>query len=215
MNGGNGGTGGSNPGNGGSGGTGGYNPGNGGSGGTGGYNPGNGGSGGTGGYNPGNGGSGGNGGYNPGTSGSRPPYNSGQGGGYNPGSSWNGKTGNGWNPGNYYGSSVVRGWVRLGSATAGKSPDKDIIQAYGNYRYSRVKLCVRFADVGFYDAQVQFSGGGRQDLQVRSRVKRGQCSRELVLRGGRQLDIRFVYLFFRQADNIGNWRTAQVDLYAR
>ena len=193
--------------NGGSGGTGG-------NGGSGGYNPGTGGNGGSGGYNPGTGGNGGSG-YNPGTSGSRPPYNSGQGGGYNPGSSWNGHSGSGWNPGNYYGSSVVRGWVRLGSATAGKSPDKDIIQAYGKYRYSRIKLCVRFADVGFYDAQVQFSGGGRQDLRVRSRVKRGQCSRELVLRGGRQLDIRFVYLFFRQADNIGNWRTAQVDLYAR
>jgi hypothetical protein len=24
-----------------------------------------------------------------------------------------------------------------------------------------------------------------------------------------------VYLFFRQADNITNWRTAHVDLYAR
>ena len=174
-----------------------------------GYNPGanNGGSG----YNPGtnNGGSG----YNPGTHSGRPDYS--QGGGHHSNGAWNGLTGDGWNPGNYYNQSVIRGWMRLGSATAGKNPDKDIIQAYGSYRYSRVKLCVRMADVGFYDAQVQFVYGGRQDIRVQSRVKKGQCTREYYLRGGQRLDIRYVYLFFRQADNILNWRTAQVDLYAR
>ncbi len=181
---------------------GGYNPG---AGGGGGYNPGGGG----GGYNPGGGGGSG---YNPG-GGSRPDY--GQGGGYNPGSDWNGQTGSGWNPGNYYSSSVIKGWVRLGSATAGKSPDRDTIQAFGRYSYSRIKLCVRFADVAFYNAKVQFEHGGSQDINVQSRVRRGQCTREYYLRGGRKLDIRYVYLFFRQADNIANWRTAQVDLYAR
>jgi hypothetical protein len=185
----------------------GYNPGanNGGSG----YNPGTN-SGGSG-YNPGtnSGGSG----YNPGTHSGRPDYS--QGGGHHSNGAWNGLTGDGWNPGNYYNQSVIRGWMRLGSATAGKNPDKDIIQAYGSYRYSRVKLCVRMADVGFYDAQVQFVHGGRQDIRVQSRVKRGQCTREYYLRGGQRLDVRYVYLFFRQADNILNWRTAQVDLYAR
>ena len=163
------------------------------------------------GYNPGanNGGSG----YNPGTHSGRPDYS--QGGGHHSNGAWNGLTGDGWNPGNYYNQSVIRGWMRLGSATAGKNPDKDIIQAYGSYRYSRVKLCVRMADVGFYDAQVQFVYGGRQDIRVQSRVKKGQCTREYYLRGGQRLDIRYVYLFFRQADNILNWRTAQVDLYAR
>ena len=39
--------------------------------------------------------------------------------------------------------------------------------------------------------------------------------RQYYLRGGKSLDIRYVYLFFRQADNITNWRTARVDLYAR
>lgn len=156
--------------------------------------------------------------YNPGGSGSRPDYNPGGSGSrpdYNPGGTWNGATGGGWNPGNYYGQSVVRGWVRLGAASAGRSPDKDIIEARGQYRYSRIKLCVRFADVAFYDAKVQFSGGGRQDIRVRSRVRRGQCTPEYLLRGGKRLDIRYVYLFFRQADNASNWRSAQVDLYAR
>jgi hypothetical protein len=213
----------------------GYNPGGGGSGGSG-YNPGGGGSGGSG-YNPGSGGSGGSG-YNPGSSGSRPSYGSGSsggsnpgggsgynpgqgggynpgyGGGYNPGSNWNGHDGQGWNPGNYYRSDIIRGWVRLGYAKAGKAADKDIINAYGNYRYSRVKLCVRGADVGFYDAQVVYSRGGAQDLKVRSKVKKGQCTREFNVWRGRN-DIRYVYLYFRQADNFLNWRTAQVDLYAR
>jgi hypothetical protein len=71
------------------------------------------------------------------------------------------------------------------------------------------------ADVAFYDAQVQFEHGGKQDIRVQSRVKRGQCTREYYLRGGKRLDIQYVYLFFRQADNITNWRTARVDLYAR
>ena len=181
---------------------GGYNPG-GHSGGGGGYNPG--GNSGGGGYNPGNN-SGGSG-YNPGASGSRPDYN--------PGGAWNGATGEGWNPGNYYQRSVIQGWVRLGFAEAGKGADKDIIQANGRYRYSRIKLCVRVADVAFYDAQVRFEHGGKQDIRVQSRVKRGQCTREYYLRGGKRLDIRYVYLFFRQADNITNWRTARVDLYAR
>lgn len=169
----------------------------------GGYNPG--GHSGGGGYNPGNN-SGGSG-YNPGASNSRPDYNA--------GGAWNGATGEGWNPGNYYQRSVIQGWVRLGFAEAGKGADKDIIQAKGRYRYSRIKLCVRVADVAFYDAQVRFEHGGKQDIRVQSRVKRGQCTREYYLRGGKRLDIRYVYLFFRQADNITNWRTARVDLYAR
>lgn len=189
-------------------GSGGYNPGGNSNSGGGGYNPGgnsNSGNSGGGGYNPGNNSAGS--GYNPGASSSRPDHNS--------GGAWNGVTGDGWNPGNYYQRSVIQGWIRLGSAAAGKSADKDTIQAYGNYRYSRIKLCVRVADVAFYDAQVQFEHGGRQDVRVQSRVKRGQCTREYYLRGGKKLDIRYVYLFFRQADNITNWRTAQVDLYAR
>lgn len=185
-----------------------------------GYNPGGGSSGGSGGYNPG-GGSGGSG-YNPGSSGSRPPYgsgssggaNPGQGSGYNPGNGWNGHSGSGWNPGNYYASDVIRGWVRLGYARAGKSADKDIINAYGNYRYSRVKFCVRGADVAFYDVKVVYARGSAQDLNVRSKVKKGRCTREFSVYRGRS-DIRYVYLYFRQADNILNWRTAEVDLYAR
>jgi hypothetical protein len=124
-------------------------------------------------------------------------------------------TGNGWNPGNYYQNSVIQGWIRLGSAAAGKNADRDTIQAYGRYRYSRIKLCVRVADVAFYKAQVQFENSGRQEVKVQSRVRRGQCTREYYLRGGQSLDIRYVYLYFRQADNIFNWRSAQVDLYAR
>jgi hypothetical protein len=194
---------------------GGFNPGNNTSGNSGGsgYNPG--GNSGGGGYNPGgntSGNSGGSG-YNPGSNSNRPDY--GHSGGHNSGGAWNGVTGEGWNPGNYYQRSVIQGWIRLGFASAGKGADKDIIQAYGNYRYSRIKLCVRVADVAFYDAQVQFEHGGRQDIRVQSRVKRGQCTREYYLRGGKRLDIRYVYLFFRQADNITNWRSAQVDLYAR
>ena len=182
---------------------GGYNPGGNSGSGSGGYNPG--GNSGSGGYNP--GGNSGGSGYNPGSSSSRPDYN--------PGGAWNGATGDGWNPGNYYQRSVIQGWVRLGFAEAGKGADKDTIQANGRYRYSRIKLCVRVADVAFYDAQVQFEAGGRQDIRVQSRVKTGQCTREYYLRGGKRLDIRYVYLFFRQADNITNWRTARVDLYAR
>lgn len=171
------------------------------------------------GYNPGvSSGSGsrpgGGSGYNPGGSGGG-GSNAGGGSGYNPGGDWNGHTGDGWNPGNYYSSSIIKGWVRLGSATAGKSPDRDTIQAFGRYRYASIKLCVRFADVAFYNAKVQFEHGGSQDVKVQSRVKRGQCTREYFLRGGKKLDIRYVYLFFRQSDNIANWRTAQVDLYAR
>jgi hypothetical protein len=182
----------------------------------GGYNPGGGGhdsaSGGSG-YNPGNPG-------NPGNSGSRPPHgsgssggaNPGQGGGYNPGHGgghnasgvWNGHQGEGWNPGNYY-----------RSAEAGKGADKDIIQAYGTYRYSAIKLCVRRADVKFHEARVIFAGQGQQDLRLNRKVSGGSCTPNLNLRGGRRTDIRYVYLYFRQADDILNWRTAEVDLYAR
>ena len=178
----------------------------------GGYNPG-GNSGGSG-YNPGSN-SGGNG-YNPGSNSGGSGYNPGSNsGGYNSGGAWNGVTGNGWNPGNYYQQSIIKGWIRLGFATAGKNADRDTIQAYGRYRYSRIKLCVRVADVAFYNAQVQFQYGGRQEVKVQSRVRRGQCTREYYVRGGKSLDIRYVYLYFRQADNILNWRSAQVDLYAR
>ena len=186
---------------------GGYNPGS--NSGGGGYNPGSNSSGG--GYNPGN--NNGGTGYHPGSNSGRPDYS--HSGGYNSGGAWNGATGSGWNPGNYYQRSVIQGWIRLGFAAAGKNADRDTIQAYGRYRYSRIKLCVRVADVAFYNAQVRFENGGRQDIKVQSRVKRGQCTREYYLRGGQNIDIRYVYLYFRQSDNIFNWRSAQVDLYAR
>ncbi|WP_353218256.1 hypothetical protein [Sandarakinorhabdus sp.] len=198
----------------------GYNPGsNGRNPGGSGYNPGsNGRNPGGSGYNPGGndrnpGGSG----YNPGANGRNPGgsgYNPGSN-GYNPGANWNGSTGTGWNPGNYYGRPVINGWVRLGSAAAGKAPDRDIIQAYGRYRYSRIKFCVRFADVSFYRAEVQLTTGNRRDLNLRSRVANRQCTQEYYLLGGKSFDIRYVYLYFRQADNYNNWRSAQVDLYAR
>ncbi|MFZ4380545.1 MAG: hypothetical protein ACOYO0_01095 [Sandarakinorhabdus sp.] len=163
------------------------------------------------GYNPGsNGRNPGGSGYNPGSNDRNPG-----GSGYNPGANWNGSTGTGWNPGNYYGRPVINGWVRLGSAAAGKAPDRDIIQAYGRYRYSRIKFCVRFADVSFYRAEVQLTSGNRRDLNLRSRVANRQCTREYYLLGGKNFDIRYVYLYFRQADNYNNWRSAQVDLYAR
>ena len=177
------------------------------------------------GYNPGsNGRNPGGSGYNPGSNDCNPGgsgYNPGSndrnpgGSGYNPGANWNGSTGTGWNPGNYYGRPVINGWVRLGSAAAGKAPDRDIIQAYGRYRYSRIKFCVRFADVSFYRAEVQLTSGNRRDLNLRSRVANRQCTREYYLLGGKNFDIRYVYLYFRQADNYNNWRSAQVDLYAR
>ena len=188
-------------------------------GGGGGYNPGSHGTGG--GYNPGGGGGSG-GGYNPGNSGSRPPHNSGasgganpgHGSGHNPGSDWNGHTGLGWNPGNAYRNDVIQGWVRLGAAFAGKAADKDIIHAYGRYRYTQVKFCVRGADVAIHDVQVVYERGGQQPLQVRSKVRKGECTTPYYVWSGRY-DIRYVYLFFRQADNFLNWRQAEVDLYAR
>lgn len=193
-----------------------------------------------GGYNPGggsHGSAGGGSGYHPGNTGSRPSYGSGsggganpghsggphpgQGGGYNPGNGhnasgvWNGHEGEGWNPGNYYRPAVIQGWVRLGSAQAGKGADKDIIQAYGSYRYSVIKLCVRRADVKFHEARVVFARDGQQDLRLNRKVHGGSCTPNLNLRGGRRTDIRYVYLYFRQADDLLNWRTAEVDLYAR
>jgi hypothetical protein len=163
-------------------------------------------------------GSGSGGGANPGHSGAPHP---GQGGGYNPGNGhnasgvWNGHEGEGWNPGNYYRPAVIQGWVRLGSAQTGKGADKDVIQAYGSYRYSVIKLCVRRADVKFHEARVVFARDGQQDLRLNRKVHGGSCTPNLNLRGGRRTDIRYVYLCFRQADDLLNGRTAEVDLYAR
>jgi len=200
---------------------GGFNPGGGGGGS--GYNPGNPGqsgsrpsygSGSSGGANPGHGSGphpGQGGGYNPGNGGHNPGPNPGQ----NASGVWNGHAGEGWNPGNYYRPAVIQGWVRLGSAEAGKGADKDIIHAYGSYRYSVIKLCVRRADVRFNEARVIFAKDGQQDLRLNRKVSGGSCTPNLNLRGGRRTDIRYVYLYFRQADDILNWRTAEVDLYAR
>jgi len=181
------------------------------------------------GFNPGTGvGGGAGGGYNPGSSGSRPSHDSGASGGAYPGNpnpqppghdgghgAWNGHQGQGWNPGNAYRPAVIQGWNRLGSAEAGKGADKDIIHAYGSYRYSTIKLCVRRADVRFHSAQAVFVRDGQQDLRLNYKINNGACTPVLNLRGGRRSDIRYVYLYFRQADNILNWRTAEVDLYAR
>ncbi|MEZ5894157.1 MAG: DUF2541 family protein [Parvularculaceae bacterium] len=74
-------------------------------------------------------------------------------------------------------------WDRIGTRTVTDHGDRDVITVAGGKRYDRIKVCVYKHPVEFYDLDVNYANGGHQDVNIRSRINPGDCTRNIDLTG--------------------------------
>jgi hypothetical protein len=102
-------------------------------------------------------------------------------------------------------------WTQVGVRDVRDRTERDVIVVEGPRQFERIKLCVYRNPVHFYDLDVRFRNGGRQDVSVRQRVNPGECTRAIDLNGDDRNITRVSMLYeetsFRR-------RTATVRLFA-
>jgi hypothetical protein len=86
-------------------------------------------------------------------------------------------------------------WTQIGVREVTDRYDVDVVNLPGDRRFARFRVCVHGNPVHFYDLDVFFRNGGHQDVEVRSRINAGECTRAIDLNGGRRnIDrIKFKY----------------------
>jgi hypothetical protein len=109
-------------------------------------------------------------------------------------------------------ASAKEGWVQLGTRSVGDNPDRDVISGRGEGTFTKIRLCVQGRAVHFYDLDVDFGNGGRQDVSIRKRINPGECTRAIDLRGGER-NIRQVVMKYETIRDRG--RQGVVELYGR
>jgi hypothetical protein len=72
-------------------------------------------------------------------------------------------------------------WQVLGRATVDDGGDKDEFKIEGADRFRKLRVSAQGGDISMKDMDVEFDGGGKQDIDVRSTIKAGQSSRSLDL----------------------------------
>lgn len=92
-----------------------------------------------------------------------------------------------------------RGWVLLGEKTVSKLGDRDVVNARGEGRFSKIRLCVKRRPVHFSDLDVVFGNGRSQDLRVRRVIGPGECTRAIDIRG----DDRFIRRIVMKYNTVG------------
>jgi hypothetical protein len=103
-------------------------------------------------------------------------------------------------------------WERIGSRTVNHVLDRDTIPVTGNDRHRQIRLCVRTRAVRFFDVDVVFGNGGRQDVSIRRVIAAGGCTRVIDLEG-RARNITAVIMLYRSEGRVR--RPAIVDVFAR
>lgn len=86
-------------------------------------------------------------------------------------------------------------WDQVAERVVTDRYDVDVVNLPGNRTFARVKVCIYDNPVHFYDFDIFFRNGGHQDVNVRSRINPGECTRSIDLNGGRRnIDrIKFKY----------------------
>lgn len=103
-------------------------------------------------------------------------------------------------------------WVFLGERAVALDGDRDVIRARGEGAFSKIRLCVTRRAVRFYDLDVVFGNGGRQDLRIRRIIEPGECTRAIDIRGNR----RFIRRIIMKYETVGRrGRQAVVEVYGR
>jgi hypothetical protein len=106
-----------------------------------------------------------------------------------------------------------QGWVSLGTREVNDRVDRDTVRVEGRARFGEIRLCVSRRPVRFYDVDVRFRNGERQDVSLRALLRPGACTRTIDLKG-RERDIESVS-FSYEARSIGRGRRATVRVYGR
>lgn len=86
-------------------------------------------------------------------------------------------------------------WDQIGKRDVRDRTDRDTMIIEGSARYNRIKICVYRHPVHFYDVDIAFRNGGRQDVSIRERINPGQCARVIDLEGDNRdiASISFLY----------------------
>ena len=109
-------------------------------------------------------------------------------------------------------TSEAGGWRLIGKKSVTDRLDHDILHAPGPRRYSKIRICVHRNPVRFYDLDVRFAYGGKQDVRIARRINAGRCSRAIKLKGGKR-NIRYVKFLYEETSL--RYRRATVSLYGR
>ncbi|HAH11131.1 MAG TPA: hypothetical protein DCL54_08020 [Alphaproteobacteria bacterium] len=94
-------------------------------------------------------------------------------------------------------ASPALAWTQIAERIVTDRLDPDLIVLPGPVRYSQIKLCVYRNPVRFYDLDVNFANGGKQDVQVRARINPGACTRDIDLNGADR-DIVSIKLLYEE-----------------
>jgi hypothetical protein len=103
-------------------------------------------------------------------------------------------------------------WELIGKKNVTDRLDHDIIHKPGPRRFGQIRLCVSRNPVRFYDVDVHFANGRRQDVNIARRIEPGHCTRAINLKGGRR-DLRSVKFLYEETSL--KLRRATVRLFAR
>jgi hypothetical protein len=103
-----------------------------------------------------------------------------------------------------------RQWELLGSQRVGFHIDRDVIHVgHREGRFSAIKLRVHDNSVYFEDLQVVYGNGERDDIQIRHKIRRGDETRALDLRGRGRI-IREIRMVYRSQPNFRGKATVEV-----
>jgi len=100
-------------------------------------------------------------------------------------------------------------WDLVGMRDVKDRPEADLVVVEGHKHYSRIKLCVYRHPVKFYDLDVNFHNGGHQDVQIRSRINAGGCTRNIDLDGGNR-DINTIKIVYEETSALRRHATVRI-----
>jgi hypothetical protein len=100
-------------------------------------------------------------------------------------------------------------WQIIGTRDVTDRIDTDEIFVEGHRLFDRIKICVRRHPVQIYDVDIYFHNGGHQDVEVRSVIGKGDCTRVIDLEGG-QRDIQSIKLVYEETSRMARHATVVV-----
>jgi hypothetical protein len=101
------------------------------------------------------------------------------------------------------------GWQVIGTRDVTDRVDHDEVIVEGHQLFDSLKICVRRHPVQIYDVDVYFHNGGHQDVEVRSVIGAGNCTRVIDLEGG-QRDIQSIKLVYEETSRLARHATVVV-----
>jgi hypothetical protein len=78
---------------------------------------------------------------------------------------------------------LAQSWDLLGTRDVLDRMDRDSIGLPGGRQFQSIRLCAHERPVHLIDVDVHFANGGHQNVAVRSRLRPGQCTRNIDLTG--------------------------------